>query len=86
METFTDKSEKPRPVNGTCLGLISVALLGAVLCCKQQIQNTNDILKLLICEKLKLERQNPKNNQMLLKSRLGCPPSVSDHSDCALVE
>lgn len=71
METFTYKSEKPRPVNGTCLGLSSAALFGAVLCCKQKIQNTNDFLKLLICEELKLERQKPKSNHMLLKRRLG---------------
>lgn len=86
METFTCTSEKPRPVNGTCLGLSSAALFGATLCCKQQIQNTNDILKLLVCEELRLERQKPKSNRMLLKCRLGCPPSISDHSDCALVE
>lgn len=87
METFTYKSEKPRPVNGTCLGLSSAALFGAVLCCKQQIQkNTNDFLKLLICEELKLERQKPKSNHMLLKRRLGCLPGVGDHSDCTLVE
>lgn len=86
METSTYKSEKSRSVNGTGLGLSSAALFGAVLCCKQQIQNMNGILKLLVCEELKLERQKPKSNHMLLKRRLGCPPSISDHSDCALVE
>lgn len=62
------------------------ALFGAVLCCKQQIQDINYILLLLVCEELKLERQKPKSNHMLLKHGLGCPPSVSDHSDCSLVE
>lgn len=61
------------------------ALFGAVLCCKQQIQDINYILLLLVCEELKLERQKPKSNHMLLKHGLGCPPSVSDHSDCSLV-
>lgn len=71
-------------MNGTCLGLSSGTGFGAVFCCKERIQDSNKVLKLLVCEKLKLERQrkNPKINSALLKHSFNCLPSVSDHCDC----
>jgi len=65
------------------LGLSSGAQ-GVVLCCMQQIQDGNEVLKLLICEELKLERQRekPKINPGMLKHTFGCPWSVGDGCDC----